>query len=418
MSFPHEIKQDIKRVLVVGGGFGGVASALTFAKKHLPHAAITLVSDKPHFEYKPMLYRVVTGRSPLEVCIPLKNIFAGKNIEFAVDVIDAVDLEKKIARGTSGTDYPFDYLVLALGSETAYFNIPGLEKFSFGFKSISEAMRLKAHLHALFSACKNPAENLEGKVCLLQVVVVGAGPSGVELAGELAVFMKRLAKKYDVDASLVSVDLIEAAPRILPALPERVARKVVGRLRRIGVNIFTNRAMTEEQATQIKIRGMTMKTETVVWASGVKPNKLYKKIDGLKLDETGRVVTDEYLRASGHPQVFAIGDGAVSIHGGMAQTALHQGEAVADNITRLILDKPPVVYKPRAVYHLLPVGPGWAAAPLRVITLYGFLGWLLRRAADIRYFLTILPFSEAMRAFRRHQTLCETCGICEPQTKP
>jgi len=406
--------REAKKILVVGGGFGGISAALALEKENIPNVEITLVSDKPHFEYKPALYRVVTGRSPLEVCIPISEIFEKKNISFALDTIKGIDPLKKIAKGASGKDYHFDYLILALGSETAYFDIPGLEKFSFGFKSISEAMRLKMHLHNLFAECKNLKGNLDEKVCLLQVVVVGAGPSGVELAGELAIFMKRLAQEYGVDHSLVSVDLIEATSRILPTIPERMAEKVAHRLRHIGVNIFINRTMTKEEMEQISVRGMIMKTETVVWTAGVKPNHLYKSISGFSFDEKGRVIVDEFMRAKGFENVFVIGDGAATKNSGMAQAAIYDGQAAAKNISRLIVDKPLKAYRQKKVYYALPVGPGWASTSLGVITFHGSIGWLLRRLADFRYFLSILPFKKAVTVFRRGKNLCDTCGICEP----
>ncbi|OGF69086.1 hypothetical protein A3C75_02545 [Candidatus Giovannonibacteria bacterium RIFCSPHIGHO2_02_FULL_44_31] len=406
------MEKETKKILVVGGGFGGISAALALEEEKIPNAKILLVSDKPHFEYKPALYRVVTGRSPLEVCIPIKEIFEKKNIAFMVDLIKSIDFLKKVARGASGTDYQFDYLVLALGSESAYFDIPGLEKFSFGFKSISEAMRLKMHLHNLFAECKDAKDNLDKKICLLQVVVVGAGPSGVELAGELALFMKRLSKEYEVDQSLISVDLIEAAPRILPALPERLSIKIAHRLRHIGVNIFTNRAMTKEEMEQISIRGMTMKTETVIWTAGVKPNFLYKNVNSLLLDQRGRVIVDEFLRAKGFENVFVVGDGAATENSGMAQTAIYDGQAVAENISCLITNKPLKTYQQKRVYYALPVGPGWAAVSLGFATFYGSIGWLLRKFADFRYFLSILPLQKAITVFQRGKNLCDTCGIC------
>jgi len=403
-----------RRVLIAGGGFGGISTALALEKEKNPNVEIMLVSDKPHFEYKPALYRVVTGRSPLEVCIPVSEIFGKKNITFVVDEIKGVDPLKKIVKCASGADYQFEYLVLALGSETAYFDIPGLENFSFGFKSISEAMRLKKHLHDLFVECKNQKGNIDEKISLLQVVVVGAGPSGVELTGELAVFMKHLAQEYGVDQSLISVDLIEAAPRILPALSERVSKKVAHRLRHIGVNIFINRTMTKEEMEQISVRGMIMKTETVVWTAGVKPNHLYKSISGFSFDEKGRVIVDEFMRAKGFENVFVIGDGAATKNSGMAQAAIYDGQAAAKNISRLIVDKPLKAYRQKKVYYALPVGPGWASTSLGVITFHGSIGWLLRRLADFRYFLSILPFKKAVTVFRRGKNLCDTCGICEP----
>src|SRR3989338_197197 len=189
---------DKKNILIIGGGFGGVACALALAKyKYLP-AKITIVSDKPHLEYTPAIYRVVTGHSPLEVCIPLQEIFAGKKVVCITDTINNIDLSEKKASGSSKNSYKFDYVVLALGSQTAYFNISGLPEFSFGFKSITEAVRLNGHVLELFNECKHPHGSADVK---MHFVVVGAGASGVELVEELASYTQTLAKKYDIPRS-------------------------------------------------------------------------------------------------------------------------------------------------------------------------------------------------------------------------
>lgn len=404
-----------KRVLIVGAGFGGIAAALALEKNKPSNLKIVLVSAKPHFEYRPALYRVVTGKSPLEVCIPIREIVEGKAIEFAVDLIQGVDFSRRIARGASDASYAFDYLILALGSETAYFNIPGLEEFSFGFKSIAEALRLKRHLHKLFEDCskeKNPDE----KVCLLHFVIVGAGASGVELAGELSQYSRKLAKEHGVGEELLTIDLIEATGRILPALASKISEKAARRLHHLGVNIFTGRPMEAQKLEEIKVRGLTLKTETVIWTAGVKPNSLYQKISGLAFDQKGRILVDEYLRVKNFKNIFAIGDGASTLYSGMAQTAIHDGQSVAENILRDLEARPLFHYQPKKPYHVIPIGSGWAAASLGPIMLYGPVGWFFRRFADFRYFLSILPFKKALLAFRSGKTLCESCEICLPES--
>ena len=169
-----------KKVLVVGGGFGGVRAAIDLATHSRDSIEVTLISDKPHFEYHAALYRVVTGRSPLEVCIPIADILKGTQVNFVKDRIENIDFEKKKIFSSNGFDYNYDYLVLALGSETAFFNIPGLKELSFGFRSIPEALRLKRHLHEVFESCKKGTQ--EQNVCSAHIVGVGGGASGVEVS--------------------------------------------------------------------------------------------------------------------------------------------------------------------------------------------------------------------------------------------
>ena len=403
-----------KEIGIIGGGFGGIRAALSLAQKKLPDAHITLISDKSHFEYTPAFYRVVTGRSPLEVCIPITEIIVNKRISFINDRIESAHLQPHTLIGSSGKEYRFDHLVLALGAETSYFGIPGLPNFSYGFKSIQEAQKLKLHIHHLFDSCvveTNPDE----KVCLLNFVVVGGGPSGTELAGELSFFLKKLSREYKVDQSLIAIGLMESTERIVPALPESVSLRITDRLRHLGVNIFVNRPMTHEKMEEISVRGLTMKTETVIWTAGVKPNSLYSHIPGLETDKKGRVIVDEFLRVKGFEDVYIIGDGASTLYSGMAQTAISDGASVAENIARQLSGELPRRRRSRKPYYAIPIGPGWAASSLGSVTFYGRLGLFIRRVADFRYFLTILPLKKALTVFRRGKSLCDSCGICGTQ---
>lgn len=404
---------DQKHILVIGGGFGGISTALALEKENIPDIKITLVSNKTHFEYQPALYRVVTGRSPLEVCIPLRDIFDGKNVEVIEDTIIRTNLDEKKLDGSSGSHYSFDFLILALGSETAYFDIPGLKELSFGFKSINNALRLKEHLHEVFTICEEKTSS-EECVRAAHIVVIGGGASGVELSGELAVYTREMAKHHGIDPALVTIDLIEAAPRLLPSMPEEMSKKVYDKLHSLGVNIFLNRTVVGEEVEKLFLKDMELKTKTVIWTAGVKPNRFYSKIPGLVLDNKGRVVVDDILQAKGFSKVFVIGDAAATQYSGMAQTAIHGGEEVAKNIASVFKKGATRKHRPIKPYHSIPVGPGWAATIAGPFMLYGSVGWILRRVADLRYFLSVLSVGKAISAFRSKKTLCEVCTTCIP----
>lgn len=402
-----------KKVLIVGAGFGGVAAALELEKSAGMGVKISVVSDKNHFEFRPALYRVVTGESPLEVCVPLQEIFEGKKIEVLLDRISSVDLASREARGESGSRYVFDYLILALGAETAYFNIPGLKEYSFGFKSIPEALELKRHMHTIFELCADPKTAEAEKVSLLHFVVIGGGASGVELAGELAVYSQKLAQIHKIPKSLITIDLIEGCPRVLPNMPEEVSEKIFSRLHDLGVNLFLNRPMEKEEIESVVARGISMKTETVIWTAGIAPNSFYQQINGLTHDKKGRVLVDEYLQTKNFKKIFVIGDGASTLFSGMASTAILDGKLAALNIKNSIAGKAMKKYVPVKPYYSIPVGPGWAATILGPIKIYGYFGWLLRRAADLRFFLSILSISKAFTAFSRSH-ISDSCPVCEP----
>lgn len=396
----------MKKIVIVGGGFGGVRAALDLAGKKIPGAHITLISDKPHFEYTPALYRVVTGRSPLEVCIPLHEIFAGRDVEVVQDQITAIDVSAKTLAGQSGARYGYDYLVLALGSETSYFNIPGIKENSFGFKSIAEALRLKRHLHEVFVGYK------EKKDGAMKFVIIGAGASGVELAGELAIYLKQLTRRHKLKKPPVSIDLIEAAPRALASMPEDVSGWVADRLKKLGVNLMLGKTVTEEEASEVHLKDVVLKTKTVIWTVGVRPNHLYSEISDLSFDKKGKVEVNEYLEAVHAPDVYVIGDAAGTPYSGLAQTAGADAKCATENIRRKILGERLKKYKPQKPAHAIPVGPGWAAVVIGGLKICGRLGWWLRRAADLRFFLSILPPKKALAAFQSGKTICESCSIC------
>lgn len=428
-----------KKVLIIGGGFGGIACARALARERIASLEVILVSDRPHFEYTPALYRVVSGRSPLGVCIRLSEIFEGTLIRIVTDRITGVDIAERFATGSAGATYAFDYVVLALGSETAYFDIPGLEAFSFGIKSIAQAEKLQRHLQGLFKTCASTPGDTPEDICRAHIVVVGGGASGVEIAGELAWYAKRLAQEYGVNPALATIDLVEAAPRILPMLPVGVMEKIAKRLRHLGVHIFTNRPMEKEGVQEVRVRGMTphllcavasatadatntkvhtkgagmkIKTDTVVWTAGVKPHALYKEIKGLSFDASGRVFVDEFLQAAGTEGVYVIGDGAATLYTGMAQTALFEGRFIVLHLARIMRGASAFPYKPKKPYHAIPVGPEWACALLGPVILCGRLGWMLRRLADFRYFCSLLPLRRACALFFSRNTPCEECDLC------
>jgi NADH dehydrogenase FAD-containing subunit len=193
-----------------------------------------------------------------------------------------------------------------------------------------------------------------------------------------------------------------------------MSEKVKNRLHSLGVNVFLNRRVVKEELETILLKDMELKTKTVIWTAGVAINKLYKETIGLMLSKKGRVLVDKYLRAKSHKNVFILGDGAETTYTGMAQTAVGDGKFAATNIFNSLNDKSLEGYKPKKPVYAIPVGPGWAAVFWKGVKLYGIPGWILRRTADLRFFLSILPPRKAALAFWSKGTLCTECGICTP----
>lgn len=398
-------QKSIQEILVLGGGFGGVSAALSLAR-HLPKnsARLLLISEKNYLEYSASLYRVVTGRATAETCLPYSAIFRDFPVEILSDRITAIDPAMRVLTGTSGSTYRYDILIVALGSETTFFGIPGMQKRSFGMKSITEALRLRRHLHEVLQS--DPSS---------PIVIVGGGATGVELAGELAIYAQEIAKKHGHSHTPISINLVEAMPRILPTLPEAFTERVVARLHTLGVHLHLNSRVLEEKEGSLLLSTTSLPSRTVIWTAGVQANTLLRHTEDLAVDQKGRGVVDDYLHAKGHENVFLIGDCAATPFSGMAQTAIQDGKYVAHAILSSLQHRPLLPYTPRPPAYAIPVGPHWAAVLIGPFRVYGRLGWWLRRVADLKVMFLYLPWRKAIAAWLHGEQRCESCEECSPR---
>ncbi|MCR4278043.1 MAG: FAD-dependent oxidoreductase [Candidatus Berkelbacteria bacterium] len=397
------------RVVIVGGGFGGIRASQELAK-YSDEFDITLVSDKSHFEYHAALYRVVTGRSPLEVCIPLSTIFESSPVNVVEDTIQTVYPKTKQILGKDGSKYSYDSLILALGSENAYLNVPGLKEHSFTLRSINDALRLKEHIHEIFINAAISLKN--GTRQPIHIVLVGGGPTGVELSGELAIYARHMARRHRLDPNTIIIDLFESGERLLGTLDKKISEIAFERLHYLGVNIFLNTPILENRIEAAYLADMKLKTKTLIWTAGVTTNPLYARIKGLSFNATNKVLVDLSMQAKGFHDLYVIGDAAASMYSGMAQSALYDGEFVAECLRRKLHGRPIATYNPHKPIFAIPVGLGWAIVVTKIGVFRGKLGWILRRAADFRFFSSILPLQKALIAFSDGYQLSETCPIC------
>ena len=400
-----------KRVLIIGGGFGGVLTALSLAQKQIPNLHITLVSDKHHFEYTPALYKLATGRSPMEMCIPLGQIFDGTHVDFLIDTMVGGSLSEKVIYGASGSHYTYDYLILALGAETTYFNIPGIAENSFSIKTVESTLKLKNHLHTIFNTHNGLSKG--ELMAQFQFVIIGGGPAGVELAGNIRRYARELAYHHGIPEKLITVDILQGAPRLLPTMSEKVSALALKQLNKLGINIILNKAVTGEDEKGVYLKDIQLNAKTIIWTAGVRANHLYSTIKGLELDKAGRVLVDNLMRAGNTENVFVIGDGASTPFAGTAQTAVHDGSYVARVITASLLDKKLPVYKPHQTPYVVPIGNNWAIFTYKNIAWSGRIFWWLRELIDLRFFLSILPLRSAWTIWREGGILCESCPTCQ-----
>lgn len=376
-------------ITIVGGGFGGIKAALELAKDKSNQ--ITLISDRPDFRYYPALYGAATGRSHLTSWVPLGEILAGKqNIRVHLDTIISINPDEKNVTGESGALYQYDRCILALGMVTTYFGIKGLDGNTYGIKTEAEIKKLK---HRIYSSIA-----LEHKLDD-RYIVIGAGPTGVELAGALGTYLKRLCKHYGVKDSKLRIDLIEAAPRILPKMSETSSEKVKRRLKRLGVSVYAGKTVQSGNNDGIVVDGKQINSRTVIWTSGVANNPFYEANKShFNIDDHGRIVVDEHMKAA--PSIYVIGDNAATKFSGLAQTALHDAKFVAANFKLDRRKRTKKTYKPVMPPVVIPVGKNWAVFEWHKIRLYGWPAAILRRAADFIGYSDYLPIGQALGVWR------------------
>jgi len=392
-------KTPKQHIVVVGGGFGGVKTALELAH-HADKFDITLISERPDFWYFPTLYHTASGGHRAQSSIALKHLVQGKNIRLIEGKLVGLDQASKTLTLADKHQVSYDRLVLALGVVTNYFGIPGLPEFSYGIKSLGEAEKLKQHLHQQITDERKPD---------LNYVIVGGGPTGIELAGALGKYIHHIMQQHGVTDRKVHVDLVEGNKHLMPRMPKSVGRAIERQLRSLGVKLYLGQAVQGETADELTVSGKPIRSHTVIWTAGQANNPFFN--EGFTLSPRHKVVVDEFLRAA--KDVFVIGDNAETEYSGMAQTAVYDAEFVAHNFVKEAEGEPKLAYRPKKPIYVTPAGPRWAAVEWGNVHLYGWLGWFLREAGDVKGFWDVEPLPAALLQWAhtiQHQDLCAVCG--------
>ena len=387
-----------EKVLIVGGGFGGLKTALELSGDD--RFEVTVLSAEPDFRYYPTLYHTATGGRKANAAIGLAELFSDKPVRVVLGTATKLDKRTKTIETSDGQHYEYDTLVLALGVVTNYFGIQGLEQFSYSIKSVEAAERFKKHLHEQLTDEHRPD---------LNYVIIGAGPTGIELAGELPHYLHHIMKAHGLEHRRVHIDLIEAAPRLLPRLPKDTARMVQRRLKRLGIRLYLGQAVQGETADELMVNGKPIRSHTVVWTAGVTNHPFFKD-NGFTLTSRGKVATDIYLQTE--DGIFVLGDNANTPYSGMAQTALNDGKFVAENLKRRAGGKDFKSYVAKKPITVIPAGPKWAAVVWGKLRIYGWLGWMLREAADLIAFHDYEPWQRATKQWLAEFGSEEACPTC------
>lgn len=385
-------------IVIVGGGFGGIKLALDLSKDE--RFSITLITDRADFRHYPTLYLTATGGRRVISSIPLTELLASKRISLVIDPVMQLQRDVKTVVTSSGKRYTYDAVVFGLGVVTNYFGIKGLEQYSFGIKSADDAEAFKHHLHQQLIDKRRPDFNY---------VVVGGGPTGIELAGALPGYLRQMLKNHGLPHRRIHVDLVEAAPRLLPRSPKRVSRRISRHLRDIGVRLYLKTTVQAQTADSLMAGGKPLRSHTVVWTAGVMNHPFFTQA-GFQLSRNKKVRVDQFLQAE--PGVYVMGDNADTPYSGMAQTALHDGKFLARNFRRMADGKDPKPYVAKRPIYIFPAGQRWAAVQWGELHLYGIVAFWLRSVADLVAYHDYEPWWNASKRWAALDDSEESCPHC------
>lgn len=344
------------RIVIVGAGFGGVKLAKLFAKENVN---VTLVDRHNFHLFQPLLYQVSTAvLSTDEIAYPVRTFFReNKNVEFFMAKAQGVDKDRKVLLTNHG-EIAYDYLILAAGATTNFFGMENVEKYSYGMKTLQEAVHIRNHVLHMFERANKCEDSEEERRRMLSFVVVGGGPTGVEEAGALTELIAVQKKEYhNLDFDEVSVKLIEATPDVLLMMAPNLRQHTVKVLERKGVDVLLNTQVMDYDGESLKLKdGTEIPTKTVIWAAGVKAVPFIANC-GSEVDRGGRIIVNEKLQVEGIENVFAIGDCAHFQHGTerplptVAPVATQQAKVAYENIMKLIRGQ-----KDLATFHYKDLG--------------------------------------------------------------
>jgi NADH dehydrogenase len=374
-------------VVIVGGGFGGLDAAREFAGAPV---RVTLLDRHNYHLFQPLLYQVATAAlSPGDVASPIRWILRRqKNVQVLLAQAERVDPNARLvwiseseAHESHESSLPYDYLILAAGSTHAYFGHPDWSARAPGLKTLDDALEIRRQVLLAFEAAERET-NEAAQRRLLTFVIVGAGPTGVELAGALGEIARQALRQdfRSIRPETARIILLEGGPTVLSTFPESLRQKARASLERLGIDVRTNAVVTAVDRDGVKVGDEHIAAETVIWAAGVAASPLAQSL-GVPLDRVGRVLVEPTLAVPGHPEIFVVGDlCSLQQDGrplpGVAQVAMQGGRHAAKNVLRAIRGEPLVPFRYHNLGNMAVIGRGSAVADIGPVKASGFFAWL------------------------------------------
>lgn len=390
-----------KKVLIVGAGYAGIEAALTLnKKKKRDKIEITLIDKNPYHTLLTEIHEVAGNRVSEEaVRIPLKSIFKYTDVKLVMDEIKEFDLDNNTLR-SKDNEYHYDYLILAMGSTPNFFGIPGLKEHAFTLWSFEDAVKIREHIKRTFILAEQEKDS-EKRKRLLTFVVAGAGFTGVEMIGELAIWVKSLCKDHNIPRKDVRLVIVDMLPRILNTLNEKNAAKAHQYMeKKLGIEIMTSTKILEATDKGLVVEGGFIETATIIWAAGVRSTMDVENIDAEKLGGAKRLAVDEFGRTK-HKNVYVAGDisGLLDennkFYPAMVENAIQTGHGAAINILNDIRGKEPQRIKVKMHGTMVSVGNYFAVSEIMGRNLPVWLSIVMKFLVNIHYLWEITGFRGA-----------------------
>jgi len=408
-----------KEIVVLGAGYAGVLIAKKIEKKlrktkRLNHVEITIIDKNPFHTMLTELHEVAAWRVDEEsIRLDLKKIFAGRKVNVVQDNITITDYDNNKLTGENGS-YNYDYLVMASGCKTTFWGVPGAEEYSYPLWSFGEAATLRDHIMKMFRTA-SIEKDIERKKELLTFFVVGAGFTGVEMAGELAELAPILCKRFYIEPELVNINIIDMLPGPMPFLHKKAINRAIKRLDKMNVNQIYNASVKEVKADglafEVDGKNNFQKSETIIWVAGTEGSEIAMKSEDLGIVENsrGRIQTDKHLRSVKHANVYIAGDNMYFIPEGeerpvpqMVENCEHCAPIIAKNIIAEVFGgQPTEVYKPKFKGAMVCIGGQYGTAyggmPGKFFVMPSFFAMFAKHFINILYFVQVLGWNKVFK---------------------